>query len=131
MQLPELVEPARNAGLSVTVQRTGAARPLGAAVELAAYRIVQESLTNVARHAPGATVIIDLAYGSDGLKVTVCDNGQHHRPPAEPGCPLGHPGSGIAGMRERAEALGGTLDARRRAGGGFEVTAQLPAQARR
>jgi signal transduction histidine kinase len=131
-QLPELVEPARSAGLSVTVQRTGTARPLGAAVELAAYRIVQESLTNVARHAPGATVMIDLAYGSDGVEVTVCDHGPpHHRPSEEPGCPLGHPGSGIAGMRERAEALGGTLDARRRAGGGFEVRAQLPAEARR
>jgi signal transduction histidine kinase len=131
-QLPELVEPARSAGLSVTVQRTGAARPLGGAVELAAYRIVQESLTNVARHAPGASVVIDLAYDSDRLKVKVCDNGRHqHRSPEEPGCPPGHPGSGIAGMRERAEALGGTLDASRRAGGGFEVTAQLPAGARR
>jgi signal transduction histidine kinase len=131
-QLPELVEPARSAGLSVTVQRTGAARPLGGAVELAAYRIIQESLTNVARHAPGASVIIDLAYDSDRLSVTICDTGrQYDRLPKEPGCPLGNPGSGIAGMRGRAEALGGTLDARRRADGGFEVTAHLPAGVRR
>lgn len=131
-QLSELVEPARGAGLSVIVQRTGSARQLGAAVELAAYRIIQESLTNVARHASGATVTIDLADTADGLELRVCDNGRPDgRPSGDPGHPLGHPGSGIAGMRERAAALGGWLDARRRAGGGFEVTAHLPGGAGR
>ncbi len=131
-ELPDLVEPARRAGLSVTVQETGAARPLGGAVELAAYRIIQESLTNVARHAPGATVRIDLAYSRDGLELRVCDNGRpDHQPPGDPGHPLGLPGSGIAGMRERAEALGGSLDAHRRVSGGFEVAAQLPTGAGR
>ncbi len=129
-QLPELVEPARSAGLSVSVQKTGSPRPLGGAVELAAYRILQESLTNMVRHAPGATVTIDLAYDTGGLELLVCDNGQpDHRPSADSGQPLGHPGSGIAGMRERAEALGGSLDVRRRVGRGFEVRARLPGSA--
>ena len=127
-ELPELVEPARSAGLSVTVQRTGSARPLGGAVELAAYRIIQESLTSVARHAPGATVTIALTYGRDGLDVQVRDDGSRgHGLPGDCGRLLGDPGSGIAGMRERAAALGGSLEVRRRFGGGFEVTAHLPA----
>ena len=130
-QLPELVEPARSAGLSVNVQGTGAVRPLSGAVELGAYRIIQESLTNVARHAPGSTVIIDLTYSGDGLELRVSDNGRpDHQPPVDPGHPLGQPGSGIAGMSERAAALGGWLDTRRRATGGFEVTAHLPAAGR-
>jgi signal transduction histidine kinase len=131
-QLPELVEPARNAGLSVTVERTGSPRQLGGAVELAAYRIIQESLTNVARHAPGATVAIELEYRGDGIELRVCDNGRPgHQRPGDPEQPLGRPGTGIAGMRERAAALGGWLDTRRRAGRGFEVTAHLPAGAGR
>ena len=81
-ELPELVEPARSAGLSVTVERTGSARPLGGAVELAAYRIIQESLTNVARHAPGATVTIALTYGRDG---STCRSATTAR--AATGCP--------------------------------------------
>jgi signal transduction histidine kinase len=131
-QLSELVEPARGAGLSVTVRSAGSARPLGGAVELAAYRIIQESLTNVARHAPAANVTVELAYDSDGLELQVRDDGPSgRRPPGGPERPLGHPGSGIAGMRERAEALGGWLEAHRRVGGGFEVIARLPAGAGR
>jgi signal transduction histidine kinase len=131
-QLPELVQPARSAGLSVTVDSTGAARPLGGAVELAAYRIIQESLTNAARHAPGATVTIDLTYRGGGLELCVCDSGAPVQiAPGDPGRPLGHPGSGIAGMRERAEALAGSLNVHRRVDGGFEVAAHLPAGAGR
>jgi signal transduction histidine kinase len=131
-QLPELVAPARSAGLSVGVQKAGMVRQLGGAVELAAYRIIQESLTNVARHAPGADVTIDLAYTADGLELRVCDTGRPgHRSPSQSETPLGQPGSGIAGMRERVVALGGWLDTRRRPGGGFEVTAHLPAGAGR
>ena len=126
-QLPELLEPARRAGLSVTVQRTGSPRALGGAVELAAYRIIQESLTNVARHASDATVTIDMRYDSDGLELHVRDDGSPwQRPSCDPG-PLGRPGSGVAGMRERAEAVGGSLDVTRRLSGGFEVRARLPA----
>jgi len=126
-QLPELVEPACSAGLSVAVQRNGTVRPMGGAVELAAYRIVQESLTNVARHAPRAKVTIDLTYTEDALEICIRDGGSSgHRATRDPSLPLGYPGSGIAGMRERAESLGGSLDAHRRLAGGFEVTASLP-----
>jgi signal transduction histidine kinase len=76
-------------------------------------------------------VTVELAYDSDGLELHVRDDGPTGRPPPrDPDRPLGHPGSGIAGMRERAAALGGRLDARR-VGDGFEVSAQLPAGARR
>jgi signal transduction histidine kinase len=126
-QLPELLEPARRAGLSVTVQRTGSPRALGGAVELAAYRIIQESLTNVARHASDATVTIDMRYDSDGLELHVRDDGSPWQRPSCDPSPLGGPGSGVAGMQERAEAVGGSLDVNRRLSGGFEVTARLPA----
>ncbi|MFZ0041485.1 MAG: histidine kinase [Solirubrobacteraceae bacterium] len=130
-QLPELVEFARAAGLSVTAETTGSPRRPGAAVELAAYRIVQESLTNIARHAPGARASIVLSYRRDGLDLRIRDSGPAAGlapiSPA-PGLeqPLDRPGSGIAGMRERAVALGGCLDAHHRVAGGFEVSAHLP-----
>jgi signal transduction histidine kinase len=131
-ELPDLVEPARSAGLSVSVHTDGSVRQLGGAVELAAYRIIQESLTNVARHAPGGTVTIHLRYKRDALELHIRDDGPpDHDAPGDPYRPLGGIGSGIAGMRERAAALGGWLDTRRRAGGGFEVTAHLPAGAGR
>jgi signal transduction histidine kinase len=121
-RLNELVEVTRAAGIPVTVQTVGEARSLPAAVDLAAYRIVQESLTNVARHAGPATATVRLVYGNEVLDVEVCDvsdaavtNGSF------PGT-----GSGIAGMRERADALGGRLEAGPRSGGGFAVTAHLP-----
>jgi signal transduction histidine kinase len=130
-RLGELVEVARGAGISVTSEKSGAPRRLPAAVELAAYRIVQESLTNVARHAPGAVATIRLRYNHDTLDLLIRDTGPAPgstaaapRPDVEQ--PLHRPGSGIAGMRERAIALGGHLDARHRARGGFEISAQLP-----
>jgi signal transduction histidine kinase len=88
-------------------------------VELAAYRIVQEALTNVTRHARARSVTVRLGYG-DGVTVEVVDDGV--------GGPAG-PGNGIAGMRERAVALGGTVEAGSQAGGGFGVVAHLPGAA--
>jgi signal transduction histidine kinase len=131
-QLPELVELACAAGLSVTAEMTGTPRRLPAAVELAAYRIVQESLTNVARHAPGATASVRLSYNEDSLDLRIRDDGPgtgsaRLAPPRDSRQQLDRPGSGIAGMRERAIALGGWLDARRRPVGGFEISAHLPA----
>jgi len=121
-RLGELVELTRAAGISVTVKVTGEARSLPAAVDLAAYRIVQESLTNVARHAAPATASIRLGYDADGLDIEVRDDGKAHAlNGSSPGT-----GSGIVGMRERADALGGWLSAGPRAGGGFAVTAHLP-----
>ncbi len=121
-RLDELVEVTRAAGIPVTVQTVGEARSLPAAVDLAAYRIVQESLTNVARHAGPATATVRLVHGTDGLDIEVRDDGGA---PAANGS-SGGTGSGIAGMRERADALGGRLEAGPRPGGGFAVAAHLP-----
>ena len=121
-RLDELVEASRAAGIPVTVQTVGEARPLPTAVDLAAYRIVQESLTNVARHAGRATATVCLTHGPGGLDIEVCDDGDAPATSAaSPGI-----GSGIAGMRERAFALDGRLQAGPRPGGGFAVTAHLP-----
>jgi signal transduction histidine kinase len=93
-----------------------------AALGLAAFRIVQESLTNVRRHAGPAAVAVRLEYGDRDLTVRVEDDG------CGPGAarPGGSGGSGLAGMRERAAAVGGTLDAGGRPDGGFQVVARLP-----
>jgi len=121
-QLGTLVEGARQAGLPITLTVTGAPFPLPAAVDLAAYRIVQESLTNVIRHAGPASATVSLSYRPDEIGIDVTDTG--HGPKAAGGGPAGH---GHAGMRERAAAVGGTLQTGPRAGGGYQVTARLPA----
>ncbi|MEU9351050.1 sensor histidine kinase [Streptomyces griseoloalbus] len=116
----QLVERARAAGLAVELTVTGDARPLDAAVDRAAYRIVQEALTNAARHAGAAKVTVRLDYGGAELTIGVDDDGSADpdRPPA--------PGTGLTGMRERVTALGGTLTTGPRAEGGFSVRARLP-----
>ncbi|PZG12168.1 sensor histidine kinase [Nonomuraea aridisoli] len=128
-RLDELVE---RSGLTVTLKRVGS-RPLPPQVERAAYRIVQESLTNAARHAPGAEVGVRLEYGEKELVVRVSDTGAT-TPPAPSESPseslsesLSESGSGngIPGMRERAAALGGTLVAGP-SGPGFQVEARFP-----
>jgi signal transduction histidine kinase len=122
--LDALVERTSAAGLPVTVEVTGTARPLPAAVGLAAYRIVQEALTNVTRHAGRpATATVRLDYAPDQLLVEVTDDG----PGAED---TSGTGSGLLGMAERAAALGGQLDAGPRPGGGFRVAARLPVRER-
>ena len=94
-------------------------------VELAAYRIVQEGLTNTRRHAPGAAVDVELQFAGDALRVRIRDNGPG--PAAGPSHPaLGH---GLLGMRERAAALGGEFRAGAAPGGGFLVQATLPTKA--
>ncbi|MGP4048396.1 sensor histidine kinase [Streptomyces sp. 2A115] len=116
-----LVASAKLAGLTVGIERTGAERALPAQVDLAAYRIVQESLTNAVRHSGAGHVTIRLAYGDQELTVAVEDDGGGPAArPARPG------GSGIAGMKERARALGGELAASPRPEGGFAVRARLP-----
>ncbi|WP_327366654.1 sensor histidine kinase [Streptomyces sp. NBC_01217] len=118
----ELVASAKPAGLAVRIERTGAERPLPAPVDLAAYRIVQESLTNAAKHSGAGRVTIRLVYGDRELTLTVEDDGRGSaaRPAGAGG------GSGIAGMTERARALGGELTAGPRPEGGFAVRARLP-----
>jgi signal transduction histidine kinase len=121
-RLPELIELTRAAGLPVEVETAGKAPPLPAAVQLAAYRIIQESLTNVARHAGPARVRVRVTYGDAGMHVEVDDDG---RAPNNRIATIGS-GSGITGMRERAAAVGGELSAGFRQGGGFRVSARLP-----
>lgn len=113
-----------SAGVPTRVAISGRPRPLLAAVDQAAYRIVQESLTNVLRHAGPASASVRVAYEPDRLVVEVVDDG-HARDVRDGARPLGT-GHGIAGMRERALALGGQLEAGKRIGGGFRVRASLP-----
>ncbi|TPQ24139.1 sensor histidine kinase [Streptomyces sporangiiformans] len=118
----ELVASAKLAGLEVRIERTGVERSLPAPVDLAAYRIVQESLTNAAKHSGAGRVTIQLVYGERELTLTVEDDGRGAaaRPAGSGG------GSGITGMTERARALGGELTAGPRPDGGFAVRARLP-----
>src|SRR5262245_7214451 len=118
-QVSELVETARAAGSPVTLTLEGAVVPLSTGVDLCAYRILQEALTHVRRHAPGAAVEVELEYQPDALRLRVRDHG----PGAASEDPDGH---GLLGMRERAIMVGGTLAAGRAEGGGFVVEAVLP-----
>jgi signal transduction histidine kinase len=118
-QLGDLVAAARAGGLAVEVVTEGEPVPLPAAVDLTAYRIVQESLTNVGRHARARSATVRLGYRAGALAVEVDDDGAG---PAEAGAG----GWGLTGMAERAEALGGSFAAGRRPGGGFRVGALLP-----
>ncbi|TDC52588.1 sensor histidine kinase [Jiangella ureilytica] len=119
-RLPELADRSRAAGLAVDVETEGTPVALAPAVDLAAFRIVQEALTNVTRHAGAGRVAISVGYGRDDVTVDVSDDGRGAGSRASGG------GSGIDGMRSRAEALGGTLEAADRPEGGFRVTARLP-----
>jgi signal transduction histidine kinase len=107
------------AGLSVRLETAGDPRPLPAGVDLAAYRIVQEALTNTIRHSGGRTATVRLRYDEDAVTISIEDDGTAVHPPRR--------GNGMAGMTERAHALGGTLEAGPRPGGGFQVLARLPA----
>ncbi|WP_320778376.1 sensor histidine kinase [Streptomyces sp. CRN 30] len=121
-RLDALVENTRAAGLTVTVEVRGERRPLTPGVELSAYRIAQEALSNVLRHAPGATARVRLAHLPGGLRVEVVNSRPDRPSPPSPGA-----GHGLLGMRERAAMLGGTLTAHALPDGGYEVAAFLPA----
>jgi signal transduction histidine kinase len=122
-QLDSLVARARAAGLPVTVTVTGAERALPPDVDQAAYRIVQEALTNVGRHAGPACASVHLHYTPDAVAVQVDDDGTGTASRSA------GPGLGLIGMRERVTALGGRLHAGPRDGSGFGVRAELPARA--
>lgn len=118
--LPDLTAALTSAGLALDVAIEGEQQSLSPGVDLTAYRIVQEALTNVTRHAATPTARVRLAYGSDRLTITITnDTG-----PTAP-APNGH-GFGLIGMRERAHSAGGHFEAGRRPEGGFAVTAELP-----
>ncbi|MBL1082773.1 sensor histidine kinase [Streptomyces actinomycinicus] len=121
-RLPELVEQAAAAGLTVELDGVPPQLPPGAG--LAAFRIVQEALTNVVRHSGSRHARVHLAYDDGALRLRIDDDG-----PAT-GADAGGSGNGLAGMRERAAALGGTIEAGQRPDGGFRVLAVLPSHLR-
>jgi signal transduction histidine kinase len=121
-QLDRLLEQLRRAGLEIELTIEGQPRPLSRSVDLSAFRIVQEALTNVVKHAPGASTEVTLGYKSEGLELTIVDTGDEapmtlRREPSD--------GHGVIGMRERATLFGGTLTTKALPGG-FRVTATLP-----
>ncbi|MER6122510.1 sensor histidine kinase [Streptomyces sp. NPDC001795] len=120
-RLDALVENTRAAGLEVLTEITGEVRPLSPGVELSAYRIIQEALSNALRHAPGSTVRVELAYFPRGLQVRVINSRPTRPAPLSPGA-----GHGLLGMRERAVMLGGTLVTSETSCGGFAVACFLP-----
>jgi signal transduction histidine kinase len=128
-QLDRLVARLRAAGLPVTVTVTGTQRALPPEADQAAYRIVQEALTNVSRHAGRACARVHLHYSPDALSVQVDDDGTGASTSTSTGPRPAGPGLGLIGMRERVTALGGRLHAGPRDGGGFQVYAELPARA--
>jgi len=127
--LEELLESTRSAGVTVTAGVSGTARPLPAGVDLSAYRIIQEALSNAMRHAPGAAVQVKLYYGDASLVVEVRNDHSQpgiHTPGEQDRMPGDGGGHGIIGMRERATMLGGHLQAGPTEKGEFLVTAALP-----
>jgi signal transduction histidine kinase len=115
-----LVHEVRRTGLDVSLSVEGPVRPLASAVESSAYRIVQEALTNVIRHAGPARAEVHITYDDDGVAVEVLDDGLGPPPDESNG------GHGLAGMRERASLVGGSLSAAPRPEGGFSVRALFP-----
>ncbi|NJQ03675.1 sensor histidine kinase [Streptomyces zingiberis] len=126
-QLGDLIEQVRGAGLPVVFEVGGAPRPLASGVELTAYRIVQEALTNTRKHGgPDAGALVRLTYGEGELELLVEDDGRGARRQLyEEGGEDGL-GQGLIGMRERVGVVGGSLDAGPRPGGGFRISAVLP-----
>ncbi|MEU4615933.1 sensor histidine kinase [Streptomyces umbrinus] len=120
-QLESLVGRVRDAGLPVALTVAGPPRPLPPGLELAAYRVVQEALTNTVKHASGATAAVTVEYGPERLRVEVTDTGGH--PGA--GAPTGN-GRGLIGLRERLAVHDGTLNTGRRMTGGYRVEALIP-----
>jgi len=120
-RLDVLVENTRAAGLTVATEITGERLPLPPGVELSAYRIVQEALSNALRHAPGSVVRVELTHFPRGLQLRVINSAPRSPAPPSPGA-----GHGLLGMRERAMMLGGTLMAMETSCGGFTVAAFLP-----
>ncbi|MFD5326847.1 sensor histidine kinase [Streptomyces sp. NPDC127092] len=120
-QLEKLVGRVRDTGLPVDLTVTGPPRPLPPGLELAAYRVVQEALTNTVKHASGATAAVTVEYGPDRLRVEITDTGGHPNADATTGN-----GRGLIGLRERLAVYDGTLNTGRRLTGGYRVEALIP-----
>ena len=121
-QLPSLLAQMRRAGLPVELRVRGDPRPLPCGVELNAFRIVQEALTNALKHAGPSRAQVELSYHSAHLDLRVCDNGRGFGADATPG-------HGLIGMRQRASLLGGEIHVRPGSDGGVQVVATLPTEA--
>ncbi|MEV0967807.1 sensor histidine kinase [Microtetraspora glauca] len=121
-RLDELVGNVRDAGQTVTTRTTGEARPLSPGVELSAFRIVQEALSNVMRHASGTEARVEIGYQPDALTIRVTNTAPDEPAPSSPVA-----GHGLLGMRERTAMLGGELAVGPTPDGGYEVTAIMPA----
>jgi signal transduction histidine kinase len=119
-RLDELVADVRGSGLSVELSTAGESDDVPPGVDLSAYRIIQEALTNVLKHAGPATARVELTYGEDDLTLRVTDDGK------AAAAPNGSPGHGLIGIRERVAVVGGEVEAGPCPGGGFEVRARLP-----
>ncbi|MFF3378554.1 sensor histidine kinase [Streptomyces sp. NPDC002680] len=131
-RLPELAASFEHAGLKVAVTVEGEPRPLSAGADVTAYRIAQEALTNVTKHAAARSAEVRLTYCSASVVLAVTDDGPGKRPGAGAGTPPNSPspsgGYGLIGMRERAHSVGGHFRAGPRREGGFGVVAELPLQ---
>jgi signal transduction histidine kinase len=123
-QLPALVDRIREAGVEIAYDVRGTAVPVPSGVDLAAYRVVQEALTNTVKHAQGARVQVTLAYAPDELRIDVADTGGARSPAA-----AGGNGRGLIGLRQRLDVYGGTLRAAPRISGGYRVSAMIPLSA--
>ena len=122
-QLPALADSFRSAELTVTITTDGEPQPLSPGTDLTAFRIIQEALTNVTKHACASDARVRLAYAGDWLGITVTNDSTG--PPSSAAVATG-PGYGLIGMRERAHSVGGRLRAGHRPAGGFEVATELP-----
>jgi signal transduction histidine kinase len=120
-ELPALVDTVRRAGVTVGLEITGDSAAAPATVQIAAFRITQEALSNAVRHAAGAPVTVRIQTDATAVGIRV----RNAAPSVSSPAPTGH-GHGLRGMRERAELLGGTLTAGETSEGGWEVTAALP-----
>jgi signal transduction histidine kinase len=118
--VPVLVDQLREAGLPVELHVAGDRRELPVGIELSAYRIVQEALTNALKHAGEASARVDIRYGTDSLELEIADDGTGVSTPVSSG------GHGLVGMRERVALYGGRLDTGRQPSGGFVVRVLLP-----
>jgi signal transduction histidine kinase len=118
--MDDLVTSARDTGMAVTVRTSGTPAPLSPATDVAAYRLIQEALTNARQHAPGAPVDVSVAYRAADLTLTVYNGPSESRVDTDGG------GHGLLGMRERVRHCGGDLDAGPTGAGGWRITARLP-----
>jgi signal transduction histidine kinase len=121
----DLADTVRASGIQVEMRVEGTDRRLSPSLELSVYRVVQEALTNVVKHAPGARVVAELTVSAEKVRLDIRDDGGRGGQAVQAGPGTGH---GIVGMRERISAFGGRLVAGPAAGGGFRVTAEVPAE---